>query len=189
MNERKIRKMIMNSLPLISDRVMLRYIELSDAYDMYEYASIPEVSEYLLWSPHINLTSTEGYIEFLCQRYKKGLYADWALVLKETGKMIGTCGYASLDLKQKEGEIGYVLSPYYRKKGYMTEAVDMLLNFSFEKIGLERIKLRIMSENADSIRLAEKFGFTKKEVTYMDVKDIEREIFHYELLKEDYESK
>ena len=103
--------------------------------------------------------------------------------------MIGTCGYASLDLKQKEGEMGYVLSPYYRKKGYMTEAVDMLLNFSFEKIGLERIKLRIMSENADSIRLAEKFGFTKKEVTYMDVKDIEREIFHYELLKEDYESK
>ncbi len=179
----------MNSIPLISDRIMLRYIEISDAYDMYEYASIPEVSEYLLWSPHINLTATKGYIEFLCQRYKKGLYADWALVLKETGKMIGTCGFASLDLKQNEGEIGYVLSPFYRKKGYMTEAVDMLLCFSFENIGLEKIKLRIMSENADSIRLAERFGFTKKEVTYMNVKDVEREIVHYELLANEYKQK
>ena len=132
MNERKIRKLMLSSIPLIGDRITLRYIGLSDAYDMYEYASLPEVCEYLLWSPHINLTATEGYIEYINERYKKGLYADLAVVLNDTGKMIGTCGFALLDLKEKFGEIGYVLSPFYRKKGYMSEAVDMILKFSFD---------------------------------------------------------
>lgn len=186
MNERKTRKMIMESIPLIGDRILLRYITLSDAYDMYEYASIPEVSEYLLWSPHINLTATEGYIEYLCERYKKGLYADWALVLKDSDKMIGTCGFAQLDLKKKVGEIGYVLSPYYRKKGYMSEAFELILRFSFEKIGLEKVQLRIMSENTDSKRIAERFGFTEKDTSIMVIKDVEREVLHYELSAEDF---
>ena len=68
MNERKIRKLMLSSIPLIGDRITLRYIGLSDAYDMYEYASLPEVCEYLLWSPHINLTATEGYIEYINER-------------------------------------------------------------------------------------------------------------------------
>ncbi len=189
MNERKIRKMIMNSIPLIGDRITLRYINLSDAYDMYEYASIPEVCEYLLWSPHINLMVTEGYIEYVNERYKKGLYADMALVLNDTDKMIGTCGFALLDLNQKIGEIGYVLSPYYRKKGYMSEAVDMILRFSFDNIGLEKVRLRIIKENTDSKRIAERFGFSEKSTSLMIVKDVEREIINYELIAEDYKRK
>jgi RimJ/RimL family protein N-acetyltransferase len=71
----------------------------------------------------------------------------------------------------------------------MTEAVDMLLRFSFEKIRLEKIKLRIISENEESKKLAERFGFIKKEVTYMNIKDVEREVFHYELVADDYNRK
>ena len=58
MTERKIRKLIQSSLPIETERLIIRYIEPDDAYDMYEYSSIPEVSKYLLWSPHINLSST-----------------------------------------------------------------------------------------------------------------------------------
>ncbi len=179
MTERKIRKLIQSSLPIETERLIIRYIEPNDAYDMYEYSSIPEVSKYLLWSPHINLSSTEGYIESLQKRYLRGLYADWAVVLKENGKMIGTCGYASFDYSQKQCEIGYVLSPYYRQKGYMTEAVKAVVDLSFNTLNLSKIVLRIISENQPSINLAKRLGFEYEYSASMIIKDIDRVVDYY----------
>lgn len=187
MNERKMRKILLKEMPIETERLVLRYIELKDAYDMYEYASIPEVCEYLLWDPHINLSATEGYIEFLNKRYLRGLYADWAVVLKSTGKMIGTCGYAMIDTAENYGEIGYVLSPYFRGKGYMSEAVKAVLELSFEKLGLSRATLRIIEDNLDSIRLAERLGFAFDGNSKMEIKGRERDIVHYSFSQEQYE--
>ncbi len=188
MNERKMRKLLLKELPLESERLVIRYIELKDAYDMYEYASIPDVCEYLLWDPHINLAATEGYIEFLNKRYLRGLYADWAVVLRDTGKMIGTCGYAMIDTSENYGEIGYVLSPYFRGKGYMTEAVKAVLELSFEKLGLSKALLRIIAENTASKRLAERLGFAVEGYSKMEIKGRERDIVHYSITKEQYDT-
>ncbi len=181
----------MRSIPINTDRLVLRYIEIDDAPDMFEYASVPEVSEYLLWSPHINLSATEGYIEFLQKRYLRGLYADWAVVLKETNKMIGTCGFASINTSAESCEIGYVLSPDYRAKGYMTEAVNAVLKLTFEVLGIQNATLRIIAENADSIKLAKRVGFKtdNPSKTEMEIKGVVREILHYTMSKSEYEAK
>ncbi len=191
MTERKLRKTLLDSIPIETDRLMLRYIERDDARDMYEYASLPEVCEYLLWSPHINIAATEGYIEFLQKRYLRGLYGDWAVVHKENGKMIGTCGFAAVDTSTKSCEIGYVLSPKYRGKGYMTEAVKAVLELSFEQLGLLTANLRIITENIPSIRLAERVGFNLDRVGHseMEIKGIMRDIAHYSMSKDEYEIK
>ena len=130
---------------------------------MYEYSSLPEVCRFLLWSPHINVAATSGYIEFLEKRYLRGLYGDWAVELKENHKMVGTCGFANVDTSADTCEIGYVLSPAYRGKGYMTEAVQAVLDLAFDKLGLGCAKLRIIRENTDSIKLAERVGFSRDE--------------------------
>lgn len=186
MTERKIRKLLLAALPIETDRLTLRYITADDAYDMYEYASIPEVSQYLLWHPHINLAATEGYIEALQKRYLRGLYADWAVVLKKTGKMIGTCGFAALDNTHKTCEIGYVLSPLYRGCGYMTEAVQAVLDLTFRSLKLEKAVLRIISENRPSLDLAERLHFRPEYRTNMIIKDIEREVIYYVLMNTEY---
>ncbi len=162
---------------------------MDDAYDMFEYASRDDVCEYLLWSPHLNLSATEGYIEYLQKRYKKGLYADWAVVLKSNGKMIGTCGYAAINGKDKYCEIGYVLSPEYQKMGYMSEAVKRILELTFEVLQLSRVVLRIISDNEPSIRLAKRLGFSYAQSITMNIKDIDREVEVYELLYDDYINK
>ncbi len=187
MNERKLRKSILKAVPFETEHLILRYILPSDADDMYEYASLPEVCEYLLWSPHLNVDATRGYIEFLQTRYKKGLYGDWAVVLKENGKMIGTCGYANINTKDNNCEIGYVLSPKYQGRGLMCEAVEAVLGLSFENFGFDYAKLRIISENERSVHLAEKLGFELKEKTEMLIKDVTREVSIYILTKEQHE--
>ncbi len=189
MTERKMRKTLLSSLPLESERLILRYIHMDDAYDMYEYAAREEVCEYLLWSPHLNLSATEGYIEFLQKRYKKGLYADWAVVLKDSGKMIGTCGYANINGKEKSCEIGYVLSPTYQKMGYMTEAVNAVLKLSIDVLELKKATLRIISENVASVNLAKRLGFKHSKSVTIEIKDIDREVEYYELSYDEYINK
>ncbi len=189
MTDRKIRKKLLSSLPLDCGRVVMRYIQTDDAYDMFEYASKEEVCRFLLWSPHLNLSATEGYIEFLQKRYKKGLYADWAVVLKENGKMIGTCGFANIDTKGKNCEIGYVLSPKYQKCGYMTEAVARILKLTFSELELEKATLRIIKENESSVKLAERFGFKPVKNIILNIRDFDREVVYYELTLEEYLNK
>ncbi|MBO5870768.1 MAG: GNAT family N-acetyltransferase [Clostridia bacterium] len=182
---------MLKSIPIETERLILRYIESEDADDMFEYASIPEVCEYLLWSPHVNIEATKGYIEFLQKRYVRGLFGDWAVVLKEENKMIGTCGYAHIDSRVNQCEIGYVLSPKYRNKGYMTEAVNAVLELTFEKLGMLNAKLRIIKQNYDSIRLAEHIGFKLDEIieSEMEIKGVMRDIAHYSMSKAEYERK
>ncbi len=189
MTERKLRRKLNEALPIVTNRLVLRHIEMRDSMDMYEYASIPDVCEYLLWSPHINLAATEGYIEFLQERYRKGLYGDWALALKETDRMIGTCGYALVDTKSNCCEIGYVLSPKYRGLGYMTEAVEAVLRLSFDVLKFERATLRIIAENEDSVRLAKRIGFSECGCSTMEIKDRTRNILHFEMNRDAYDEK
>ncbi len=188
MTNRGMRKQLIKSIPIETKRVILRYITLSDAYDMYEYASRPQVSKYLLWDPHINVAATEGYIESLQKRYKKGLYADWAVVLKENNKMIGTCGYSSFDSKDKTCEIGYVLSPDYQKHGIMYETVNAVLHLTFDVLELKEARLRIIAENTASRRLAERLGFEMDRIVdaEMFIKGRYCDIVHYKMTKDDY---
>ena len=58
----KLRR-VFASLPVLeTERLVLRRITQENAYDMFAYASLSDVTKYLLWSPHINIDETRGYI-------------------------------------------------------------------------------------------------------------------------------
>ena len=191
MRERKIRKTLLKSIPIETERLKIRHICLNDSFNMFEYAKLDEVCEYLLWSAHLNIGVTEGYIEFLQKRYIRGLYGDWAIELKNEKKMIGTCGYANINSSLRTCEIGYVLSPFYRNKGYMTEALNAILHLTFEILELDSATLRIINENVNSKKLAERVGFELDKVACaeMEIKGVIRDIAYYVMTKEQYQRK
>ncbi len=156
----KLQKVFAQLPELETPRLRLRRMKISDAKDMYEYACREEVTEYLLWSPHPDVYYTEAYLRSIQKQYKKGDFYDWALIYKPTGKMIGTCGFTSFDLRHNKGEIGYVLNPAYWNRGLATEAVERVLRFGFETLSLHRLEARYMAENTASRRVMEKCGMT-----------------------------
>lgn len=158
MKKETMKKVFSHPPKLESERLLLRKISLSDVEDMYEYASVPEVTEYLLWSPHPDRKYTKEYLKFIQTKYAEGKFFDWAIVRKSDGKMIGTCGFTSFVPSMETGEIGYVLNPSFRGLGYMTEAVKCVLQFGFESLHLHRIEARFMQENINSKRLTERVG-------------------------------
>lgn len=143
---------------LETPRLTMRGMRVSDAEDVYAYASREEVTRYLLWSPHPDIGYTRRYLTYIGQRYRTGDFFDWALVSRETEHMIGTCGYTSFNFSADSGEIGYVLNPDYGGRGLATEAVREVLRFGFEVLDLHRQEARFLQGNDRSLRLMERVG-------------------------------
>ena len=143
---------------LTTERLRLRPMRERDAEDMYRYACRGDVTAFLLWSPHPSKEYTREYLRYVEERCSLGDFYDFAVEEKESGHMIGTCGFTSLDPTHDAGEIGYVLNPEYQGKGYATEAAREMLRFGFSVLGLHRIEARFMKGNEASRHVMEKLG-------------------------------
>ena len=61
--------------------------------------------------------------------------------------------------KSKVSSISYWIGEKFWRKGYMTEAIKLILNYSFKKKKLNRIYAQINGDNIASQKLLEKIGF------------------------------
>lgn len=180
---------LFSCLPVLeTERLLLRPLAEKDLYDVNEYSSREEVSRYLCWTPHLNLHETKGYLEFLQKRYRKGQHADWGVVLKATEKVIGNCGFTSVDISNECCELGYVLSPDYWGKGYMDEAFAALLETAFKRLEANRVILQILEGNQASVNFALRNGFRMegREVNALMVKGSYCTVLRFAMLKNEY---
>lgn len=180
---------IFGRIPTIeTERLILRKMKPSDSRDMYEYSRLPEVTRYLLWEPHTNPSQTLDYLEYLQTRYRVGDFYDWAVVEKSRGKMIGTCGFTSLDFSNNAAEVGYVLNPAFWGKGLAPEALMRVMRFGFMELNVHRIEAKYMVENSRSRRVMEKCGMTFEGVrrSSMYVKGSYRDIGVCSILSDEY---
>ena len=169
-------------LPVIeTERLIFRPMTMDDLNDLYDLASLSKTVEHLPWGPHLNLFETKCFLESVVEKMKRFRYFEWGIELKEEKKLIGTIGYT--EFENGGAEMGYVLSPKYQKNGYMTEAMDFFVRYSFEVLRLKHIKLRIMEKNTPSRRLAERFGFklTDTKRNYMFIRGESRDVCFYYL--------
>ena len=160
MNRERLYGIFSNIPTLRTERLTLRAMHPIDAEDMYDYARLEEVTKYLLWSEHPSLSYTRDYLHYVQSRYSLGDFYDWAVIDKESRRMIGTCGFARIDLENGAAELGYVLNPDFWGRGYATEVASRVIEFGFEELGLHRIEARFMQGNEASRRVMEKLGMT-----------------------------
>lgn len=144
--------------PLTTDRLILRKLGVNDTKDMFEYSSDPDVTRYLTWKPHPNIRHTNRYLKGIDAAYADSRCFDWAITIKNTGKMIGTCGYTSFDFELDSVEVGYVLNPRYEGYGLMTEALGCVLNYAFGHLKARRAEGRFMVGNEKSRAVMERCG-------------------------------
>ena len=156
---------IFTHIPVIeTERLYLRRMQSTDSHDMYEYARLEDVTQYLLWNPHPSEDYTRRYLEYLDGRYRAGDFYDWAIILKAENKMIGTCGFTKICCDSDSAEIGYVLNPKYWNMGIAAEAAGAVMKFGFENLTLNRIEAHYMADNIASRKVMEKIGMTHEGV-------------------------
>lgn len=146
-------------MKLETKRLILRPWRESDAAELYQYAKSPEVGPAAGWPVH---TSVENSKEII--REVLSAPETYAVVLKETGKPVGSVGIitgdeSNVSLKEREGEIGYWIGVPYWGKGLIPEAVEKLLCRCFEDLDYTGVWCCYYDGNFKSKRVQEKCGF------------------------------
>ena len=161
-----------SSLPeLKTDRLILRPLRMSDARDMYAYAQDPEVSRHVLWSAHTSIFQTRTFLRSAIRQYRRGEPGSFAIVLKASGRMIGTVGFMWIDREYKSAEVGYSLSREYWNQGVMTEALRRVVDFGFQEMRLNRIEAQHETDNPASGRVMAHVGMRQEGILRQRLKN------------------
>jgi [ribosomal protein S5]-alanine N-acetyltransferase len=81
-----------------------------------------------------------------------------AIVLRDTGQLIGNCGIRKESPDSRDAEIGYELNPEYWGRGYATEAAREILDFGFSELDLHKVSSWCVADNTASAHVLEKLG-------------------------------
>ena len=142
-------------------RLLLRRAEISDAEPMYRnWASSPEVTKFLTWPPHASLDVTKQVLSSWIDDCKAQENYNWMIVLKSLGEPIGNITARQVDDKIGSTEIGYCIGEHWWHQGIMSEALEAVLDFLFEKVGFNRIESRHDPHNPHSGDVMRKCGMT-----------------------------
>lgn len=100
-------------------------------------------------------------------RYIDPGFGLWAMLLKDSGELIGDCGCFVRDL---QGDVEFELGWHVRRdlwgRSYATEAAQRCIEYAFSSLGAERIIALIRPENLSSCRVAEKSGMSCERVIF-----------------------
>ncbi|MDR0922095.1 MAG: GNAT family N-acetyltransferase [Lactobacillales bacterium] len=155
--EKNILLGVAENIRIETERLILRPVTLEDAEDLYEYASDDEVTKFV-FPTHKSLEETKETIVNFFMTKPLGHYGiEW----KETGKMIGTMDYNTIDIHERVSDIGYTINKNYWRRGVATEALQALLRIGFEEVGFQRLYAEFDTENPNSGRVMEKSGMLK----------------------------
>jgi ribosomal-protein-alanine N-acetyltransferase len=100
---------------------------------------------------------------YLTDLYRKRQGFRWIVTLKGDPRPIGSLGfYKWLPSRAHQAEMGYDLDKRHWGQGIMTEAMKAVIDFGFERMGLNRIEVYIMPRNKRSQRLARSLGFKRE---------------------------
>ena len=145
----------------ITDRVILRKLELEDAGELLKLRSDESVNKYLNRAKSKTINEVIEFINKIETAISKNESFYWVISLKEDSKLIGTICLWNLDKENSRAEIGYELLPAYQGKGLMQEALLKIIEYCFQILGFKTIVAYLNVENAKSIRLLEKTNFQR----------------------------
>jgi len=108
----------------------------------------------MAWGPN-NEEQTRGFLSSV----REG--KDFAVVLKDTGAVIGSCGIYPDD-NNDTAELGWILHMSHWKRGYGTELCGELIRYGFETMKLRRITAPCAADNYGSYRIMERNGMRRE---------------------------
>jgi RimJ/RimL family protein N-acetyltransferase len=148
-------------------RLHLRQFTPGDLGDMYPIFSDPEVVKYMKTGAPVSKAETESALMSIIKHWKQHGFGRWAVVSKETGKLIGYGGLRNL---YGTPELVYLLARPYWGIGLATEVAKACLKWGFEERHFERIVAVTKPEHAASRRIMEKIGMIyERDATYYDI--------------------
>ncbi|MDF2802715.1 MAG: acetyltransferase, ribosomal protein N-acetylase [Anaerocolumna sp.] len=144
---------------LADDTIYFKALNIEDCTEIHNYASDEEVSRFIGWNVMKTTEETIEFIKEMIKRENEGTYFYASVVLKSSGKVIGTVMLFNIDKEARHAEVGYVFDKNYWGKGYGTKAVALINDFAFISSKLNKLCARVVDANEGSSRILLRNGY------------------------------
>ena len=145
---------------ILAERTRLRAAERNDLLQFVLWLNDPEVRAGLEMFMPLSLTEEERWYEQML----KAPSGEHVLVIEvkdpDAWRSIGTCGLHSIDWRSRSAEAGISIGEKNCwNRGYGTQVMRLLVQHGFDTLNLNRVYLKVYSNNLRAIRCYEKAGF------------------------------
>lgn len=165
------------TLILETERLILREWTMDDADALFAVVGDAEVMKWVEdGKPWASIEVAREWLRGVVENYRKRGYSRWAVVEKEGGRVVGSCGFAPLPWSG-EIDFGYLLVRDRWGRGYATEVGRAALLYGFGRLGFVEVVASIAPENAASRRVIEKLGFVYRGLEHQPGDSEESEIY------------
>ena len=138
-------------------RLILRRMTPSDIPALRRILQDPDVM-YAYEGPFTD-EEVQAWLDKQLTRYREDGFGLCAVVLRETGEMIGQCGLTMQDIPGKRVlEVGYLFQKAFWHKGYATEAAIACKEYAFTVLGADEVYSIIRDSNTASQNVARRNG-------------------------------
>jgi RimJ/RimL family protein N-acetyltransferase len=154
--------------PLHTERLTLRPAVLTDADITWKFRQLDSVNEWLTGCP----SDIAGYRDLWSDPARLATTVVIQLGHERDAEVIGDFmlrredAWAQLEMAEQargmQAELGFVLDPAHKGRGYATEAVRELLRYSFEDLAVRRVVANCFLDNDTSWRLMERVGMRRE---------------------------
>jgi len=135
---------------LETERLVLRKLDQEDLKDIIAWEAVPAAQN--------TEVEAQKFLEYCFREYRERGIGPWGMQFKETGAIVGNCGFPHITFKNRCGEVNYYVTLRHRGQGLAPEALKALLKFGFWDIDLIRIQARCELGNLSSERVMLKTG-------------------------------
>ncbi len=147
---------------LITDRLLLRKVEVSDWEQILFLRSDPTINKFIKRSEESKTKCKADALKFI-NMINQFIESDksvlWGITILGSPVLVGSICLWNFSEDQLTAETGYDLSPKFQGKGLMSEALGSVLSFGFNKLNLTKIEAFTHNQNVSSISLLKKNGF------------------------------
>jgi len=148
---------------LKGERITLGPVKKEYIESYLKWFNDPEITQNLNMFRPFTRMMEEDWIENLKNRDDTIVFAIIIPDENNVEKLIGNCGLHAIDWKNRVAEVGITIGEKeYQSKGYGTEAMEILLEYGFKTVNLNRIQLRVYEFNSRAINSYNKIGFVNE---------------------------
>ena len=182
---------VFTEVPILeTENYLLSGLTMEDAVELFAFMRDKETMKFITARPVQSVEDMEAKVQEQLDSYEQGKEIPWVIVEKWSETVVVQFSLHKLNMWHKKAEMGVTIKKEYQNKGVMTEILEKVLSFGFERLGLNRIVGDIFAGNKRSAKLLKKYGFTKEGL--MRQTDFDGERYHdtvvFSMMRSEYES-
>lgn len=174
---------------MADDKIYLRPYKVSDAQALSAMTSRDEIySTTYNIQRNFDVEHARWWIKFSANCRRTGTSYEFGIFESGTDRLLGNIGIVNINSSCSHATLAYYVLPEMWGQGIATRAGQIMLDYAFDTLKLNRVGAICMVHNAASRRVLDKLGFAFEGIARQEiVKDgVFYDVAHYGLLRQDY---